>query len=279
MESVPCPERVYPLRLAPELKTHVERYAHWLRYLLERLGREAALAAWDQALGRPEDDLLAEILDGDWRADPGEPVDVPGAWDAALVAAFGRPVEGLAVTEARSLIERMPPFPQVRQRLADPNVVREITTYQSLHLSFHGLALLIEALIDRHGKQGELIAYDALSQWVVSHRGAGMGAEEFLAAFKVPFDPATRQGAGLEYTLVRATADEVVLHIRACAWAQYYREHHPRVGYLLACSMDETNYRGMNPRIRMQRTTTLMEGGALCDFRLYALPEVGQQEG
>ena len=266
-------ERVFPLRLAPELGTCVERYVHWLQHLLERLGREATLAVWEQVLCSPEDTLLAEILDGDWQTDPGKPVDVAGRLDAALTTAFSRPVEGVTAKEARALVERMPPLPQVRQRLNDLNVVQEVTTYQSLHLLLHGLALLIEALIDRHDKQGELIAYDTLKRWVEAGRGEEVDAEEFLKVFKTPFDPATRHGAGLDYTLVRATADEVVLHIHDCAWARYYQERHPRIGYLLACSMDETSYRGMNPRIRMQRTKTLMEGGGFCDFRIYALPE------
>jgi hypothetical protein len=271
MEEKTRQERVFPLRLAPEIGTCIERYVHWLQHLLERLGREATLAVFEQALGGQEDALLDEIVNGEWQADPGEPVDIAGRMEAALSAAFGRPVEGVAAKEARALVERMPPLPQVRQRLAGLNVVQEVTTYQSLHLFLHGLALLIEALIDRHGKQGELIAYDTLKRWVEAGRGEEMDAEEFLEMFKTPFDPATRFGAGLDYTLVRATASEVILHIHDCAWARYYRERHPRVGYLLACSMDETSYRGMNPRIRMQRTTTLMEGGALCDFRIYAL--------
>ncbi len=176
---------MFSLRLAPEIGTCVERNVHWLRHLLERLGRDAALAVWEQALSGQEDPLLAEILDGDWRADPGELVHVAGRLDAALSTSFARPVEGVSAAEARALVERIPPFPQVRQRLADLNRVREITTHDSLHLLLHGQALLIEALIDR---------------------------------------------------------------------------------------------RGMNPRIRMQRTTTLMEGGAVCDFRIYALPERDGEE-
>ena len=126
-------------------------------------------------------------------------------------------------------------------------------------------------LLDRGG---ELIAYDALSRWVDAGRGEEMPAEAFLDLFRVPLDPATRQGAGLEYA-VRSAPGEVAMRVSGCAWARYYQEHHPRVGYMLACSMDEASYRQANPRIRMQRTTTLMEGGSHCDFRIYALPEEG----
>ena len=100
-----------------------------------------------------------------------------------------------------------------------------------------------------------------------------MPAKAFLNLFKVPLDPKTFQGAGLTYDLVRASRNEMVLHISECELARYYQEHHPRVGYLMACSMDETEYRAVNDRIRMQRTSTLMEGGALCDFRIYAIEE------
>jgi len=37
--------------------------------------------------------------------------------------------------------------------------------------------------------------------------------------------------------------------------------------------MDDPVYRSLNERIRLQRTSTLMEGGAACDFRVYAIDE------
>ena len=49
-------------------------------------------------------------------------------------------------------------------------------------------------------------------------------------------------------------------------------ERHPRVGYMLACALDNAAYRSFNDQIRLQRTSTLMEGGSECDFRVYALP-------
>ena len=50
-----------------------------------------------------------------------------------------------------------------------------------------------------------------------------------------------------------------------------FRERHPGVGYLVACSTDEVDYRAFNEKLRMQRTSTLMEGGEVCDFRIYAV--------
>lgn len=76
--------------------------------------------------------------------------------------------------------------------------------------------------------------------------------------------------AGLDQEIVRASEREVVLHIKACEWARYYRERHREVGYLMACSTDEIAYRAFNSALRTQRTSTLMEGGSLCDFRIYS---------
>jgi hypothetical protein len=83
--------------------------------------------------------------------------------------------------------------------------------------------------------------------------------------------------AGLEVEFVRASETEVVTRVIECEWARYYRERHPRVGYMLACALDNAAYRSFNDRLRLQRTSTLMEDGSECDFRVYAVPEVETQ--
>ena len=95
---------------------------------------------------------------------------------------------------------------------------------------------------------------------------------EFMSDF-VTYDVDPIYTTGVEETLVRATEEEVVLHVEACEWARYFRAYHPRVGYLLACSTDEAAYQAFNPRLRLQRTGTLMEGGTVCDFRVYAVDD------
>ncbi len=65
----------------------------------------------------------------------------------------------------------------------------------------------------------------------------------------------------------------MALTVTQCEWARYFRERHPLVGYLMACSTDEAAYRAFNPALRLQRTSTLMEGGQVCDFRIYAASE------
>jgi hypothetical protein len=254
------------------------KYVHWLKNLLERLGREPAMAIWRAVIEGEEDECLDELLATGWETVASGPVDVEASIAEGLAASFGVPVEGLTAEEARRIIEGSWPIRQVRQRFSDLNVVRDTTTYEALHLFHRGYAMLAEAMLDQYGKQGELIAYDVKLRWVKASSGMGMKAEEFLELFKVPLDPGTFQGAGLKYRLVRATDSEAVLHIEECELARYYQAHHPRVGYLMACSMDEAEYRSVNDRIRMQRTSTIMEGGEVCDFRIYVIDEaLGKQ--
>ena len=68
-----------------------------------------------------------------------------------------------------------------------------------------------------------------------------------------------------------ATDTEVASRITACEWARYFRERHPSVGYLVSCSTDDAAVRAMNDKVRMRRTSTIMGGGRVCDFRIYAV--------
>jgi hypothetical protein len=247
------------------------RYAHWLRHLLERLGREPALAVWHHAFQESDDPLLDEILSAGWELADGEAPDLEAQRDEALRAQFNPPVEGVGVDDARRILDAAPPFVQLGRAFSSLHQVRQTTTYEALHLFSHGVSRLAEALLALHGKQGELIAYDAMLLAVAARPRLEIEPAEFLAQFvAVPEEP-TRFTAGLDVEMVRANDREVVLHVLACEWARYFQAHHPAVAYLMACSLDEANYRAAHPSIRMQRTTTLMEGGQRCDFRIYVV--------
>ena len=105
--------------------------------------------------------------------------------------------------------------------------------------------------------------------------GGGMTGTvaEFISDFVSKLGEADLFRAGLEIDSLHASERELVLRISDCAWARYFRERHPQVGYLVACSTDEVAYRAVNENLRMQRTSTLMEGGPMCDFRIYAVGE------
>lgn len=273
MGQTPITQRVFRLQMAKWLPTRYESYLLWLRWLLERLGAERTLTLWEEACQGDGDWLTSEILSNGWQETAQEAaVDVEARIAAALAGHFPARVEGVSGEMARRLVEGMPPICQVWGAFASFNMSREVTAYQALHLSFDGLARLVEGLIHHHGRQGELIAYDILSEERVRSGGGRIGSvAEFMADFIAQPSEANLFTAGLETELIRASEAEVVLHVRACEWARYYRERHPAVGYLMACSTDEAAFRAFNPGLRLQRTTTLMEGGEVCDFRIYVV--------
>jgi hypothetical protein len=199
-------------------------------------------------------------------------VDVEEPISQCVARFFPVAIEGVSAENARQLVEMMPPIKQVKQTFSSQNVWRETTAYEAVHLGMHGLALLAEALIRLHGKQGELIAYDLAREGRVHALGGATGTvAQFVSSFTSEPEEANIFTAGLEVEILHVSEREVVQHVKDCAWARYFQEHHPQVGYLMACSADEASYRAFNENLRLQRTSTLMEGGKVCDFRIYAV--------
>ena len=138
------------------------------------------------------------------------------------------------------------------------------------------LARMGMGIAARFGTEGELIVYDALLEdlgAVKRFTEVNTFMERRQARFSTEPEEADMFSAGLQVELLRANDSEVVTRVIECEWARYFRERHPTVGYLLACSLDNAAYRSFNERIRLQRTTNLMQGGDHCDFRVYALDE------
>ena len=272
MNYVPCSERTFRSSLADTFANQAREYLVWLKTLLQRLGREPALTLWEKTFRHYDETLLVQILSLGWQANEKE-ADLEQSLDEAMDELFREPVEGVTSDAAQRLLEDTPPFRQIRAHFPNPSVERQITAYEGLHLCCDALACLAEALLDRYGKQGELIAYDALLElWPRRSESRGSAAEYLArraARFRTPPQEAGIFSAGLQVELVRASETEVVTRVVECEWARYYRERHPRVGYLLACAVDNASYRSFNDRLRLQRTSTLMEGGKDCDFRVY----------
>ena len=273
MDRGPCRERTFPFRLAPFFERRYGSYLRWMVHLLERLGPTCTRALWQAACADYDETLLMEILTRGWNSVAEEEATDREAITANLLAEwFPWPIETVSADEARRLVEETPPLLQIGQSFPSLDVQRESTAYEALHLIFDGEALLAESLIDRHGKEGELIVYDLIRDGRIA---AGQGKTGTVAQFMAdwlatPTEPDIFT-AGLEIEVIQASDRESVTHVRECEWARYFRDHHPRVGYLIACSTDEVAIKSFNEHLRMQRSSTLMEGGEVCDFRIYAV--------
>ncbi len=71
----------------------------------------------------------------------------------------------------------------------------------------------------------------------------------------------------LETEVAHSTEDEYVYRVTRCRYAEMYREMGlAEIGFELSCNRDATFATGYDPRIRLRRTQTIMQGADYCDF-------------
>ena len=271
MGTHPLQGRTFPSRI--NQATFYPSYLRWLRHLGERLGLAQTLRIWDQAFAGYDDAYLQEILASGWQVGPThdhQPVEEQ--IDALVGEMLLTTNLGLSPESMRDLIANTPPIAQIKHFFSNKTVEKETTAYDALHMRFDGLALLAEALIETCGKQGELIVYDLQIESRLAAEGGKWGSvEQFIVLFTAKEQVPSLFTAGLESEVVSVNKREARVHVHQCEWARFFRERHPRVGYLMACSSDEAAYKAFNPDLRMQRTQTIMEDAQYCDFYIYAV--------
>jgi hypothetical protein len=77
----------------------------------------------------------------------------------------------------------------------------------------------------------------------------------------------TRDDA-LSIEVIEESGQAFAFNVTRCRYAEMYRDLGvPALGPILSCSRDFALIEGFNPRIRLTRTQTLMEGAPFCDFR------------
>jgi hypothetical protein len=216
---------------------------------------------------------MAEILADGWEPSD-EQTHAPVMIDELIDPHFSSPVEGVSATHAHVLVTMDSGVRLPIERYPSLQVKRQITTYDSLHLRLDGVARLATSMTSHLWKQGEFLAYDLCREGRTARAAAEGGkrtADEVLKewADAGQLTSPTIFSAGLNDELIRASDTEVVLHVTACEWARYFGERHPSVGYLVAWSTDDAELRAATDGLWMQRTSTIMEGGSLCDFRVY----------
>jgi hypothetical protein len=72
----------------------------------------------------------------------------------------------------------------------------------------------------------------------------------------------------LQIEVISATDTTFEYNVHRCRYAETYREMGlGHIGHLLSCNRDAVFCQGYDPRIKMTRNQTLMEGASHCDFR------------
>lgn len=80
--------------------------------------------------------------------------------------------------------------------------------------------------------------------------------------------PLFSQGGALELEVLETSGKTAAANVTRCRFAEMYKEHGiEEFGYLLSCGRDFDLIEGFNPKIKLSRTQTIMEGADFCDFR------------
>jgi hypothetical protein len=278
MDTIPCPQRHFPFKI--NFVSFYATYLRWLRHLSERLGHQNTLSIWENTFADYDDKFTMSILASGWqKLDSDNTNQLEAKVEALIEEFFPLSSSALSRSEVRNILEDTPPIKQIKQLFSTQTIEKESTAYDALHVRFDGLACLAEALIDSYGKQGEFILYDlVLEERLASSQGYTGRVEDFIKNFTSEVKTPNLFTAGLEMEVISKSEREAFMVVRECEWARYYKERHPRVGYLMACSTDEAAYRAFNSSLRLQRTETIMEGSDKCDFRINAVDEKPEEK-
>ncbi|MGE0210835.1 MAG: L-2-amino-thiazoline-4-carboxylic acid hydrolase [Parvibaculaceae bacterium] len=93
------------------------------------------------------------------------------------------------------------------------------------------------------------------------------GGVTSMADFIKLYELWTADGA-LEMEVLEATDEKFDFNITCCRYAETYREMGlGKIGHLMSCNRDGTFCQGYDPKIRLERKQTIMEGAPCCTFR------------
>lgn len=75
------------------------------------------------------------------------------------------------------------------------------------------------------------------------------------------------RGGALEIEVKEKSEARYRYHVTRCRYAEMYREMGlGAIGHLLSCQRDGTFCEGYDPKLKLTRTQTIMEGASHCDF-------------
>src|SRR5690606_11405544 len=75
-------------------------------------------------------------------------------------------------------------------------------------------------------------------------------------------------GGSLEIDVKERTADTFAFNVVRCRYAETYKKMGlGEIGALLSCNRDGAFCEGYDPRLKLERTQTIMQGASHCNFK------------
>jgi hypothetical protein len=135
---------------------------------------------------------------------------------------------------------------------------------------------IYQVLVERFGKEEAQSIIGTAIELAAVEEGKAYAEKELvppnLATFAA-LQPAWLRSDALKIVPLRQTETEFEYNVTRCKYAEMYIEMGlEEIGHLLSCNRDATFSEGYNPRIKLKRTQTIMQGASYCDFRYHIEP-------
>jgi hypothetical protein len=134
------------------------------------------------------------------------------------------------------------------------------------------VARVIRALERRLGREDALTLLMEVNQHEAFDRGRCLAEESGRNGIDELVEDVAGWGAGgsMEIEVLERTPTKFFFDVTRCPYFETYRELGlEQYGVAFSCCRDEPFAKGFNPRLRLERAQTIMEGADHCDFRYH----------
>jgi predicted hydrocarbon binding protein len=150
--------------------------------------------------------------------------------------------------------------------------IDSITTLQRREIQAPLVALLIREMIAEIGYDSAIKIASAAIQKDAVQSGRSLAEAyggESLPELLRAIQEVWASGGALELAVLEASAERLSFDVTRCRYAELYERLGVKdLGGCLSCGRDAALIQAFNPRMRLERTRTIMQGDPVCDFRI-----------
>jgi predicted hydrocarbon binding protein len=149
---------------------------------------------------------------------------------------------------------------------------KELNRIQIRAIEALAIAPVIRAVTQRIGREEALALLEQVNQQEAFRRGRSVAEKVEQNGIEALVDEVAGWGRGgvWEMEVLEQTPTSYFFNVTRCPYYEKYRDLGlDEFGVYLSCCRDEPFARGFNPKLRLVRTKTIMEGADHCDFRYY----------
>jgi hypothetical protein len=156
-------------------------------------------------------------------------------------------------------------------KAAAPAHLPGLSMYDKRRIEAEILKHVYDAVTESHGKPeaakvvAEAVTRSAIEQGqrFAAEAPAGTSLQGFIDMQEL-----WTKGGALDVEVLGRTEDTYSFNVTRCRYSEMYKEMGlGEIGHLLSCQRDGTFCEGYDPKLKLERTQTIMQGASHCDFR------------